>query len=379
MELLRREVIDSLVKESAGPCVSIFLPTARGGSETRQGPIRLKNLLKKAEQKLAARDRRDFDLRGFLEPAQKLCENSGFWLHQGDGLAVFRSQDRFSYYRLPLRFEELVVVTERFHLKPLLRMFTEDGRFYLLSLSKNGVRFLECTRHGAREIELGTEVPRSLQELRELAGVQRHTTGHSVSASLHGLGHGTRAGENEKQELKEYFRLVDRAVREIIRDDNAPVVLAGVEYELALYREASSHPALIAGGVMGSPEGRRISQLREEAWNLVEPHFRNARAEAARRYEESVGTSRASNVLEELVPAACTGRVERLFVAVGRQRWGVYNPQTQRVKIREQAHAGDEDLLDLAAIQTFLHRGAVYAVTPEEVPGGRSLAATLRY
>jgi hypothetical protein len=111
----------------------------------------------------------------------------------------------------------------------------------------------------------------------------------------------------------------------------------------------------------------------------VEPHFRQKRVDAATRYEEAVGTARASNVLEQLVPAASTGRIEELFVAVGRQRWGRYDPETQRVKIREQAHAGDQDLLDLTAIQTVRHRGAVYAVPPEEVPGGRSLAATLRY
>jgi len=377
MELLRREELDSLMEETAGPCVSIFLPTARGGGETRQGPIRLKNLLKKVEQQLTARGWKGREGKEFLDPAQKLCENSGFWLHQGDGLALFRSAERFSYYRLPIRFDELAVVTERFHLKPLLRLLTEDGRFYVLGLSKNGVRFLQCTRHGAREIALPSDVPRSLQELRELAGVEKHTLVQTASGKLHG--HGSRAGEDDKKDLREYFRLVDRGVREVVRDDNAPLVLAGVEYELALYREASSHPTLVPGGVTGSPEGRRVSQLRDQAWALVEPHFGHARTEAARRYEEFVGTSRGSNVLEQLVPAACTGRIEQLFVAVGRQRWGRYDPETQRVKIREQPHAGDQDLLDLAAIQTFLHGGAVYAVAPDDVPGGRSLAATLRY
>ncbi len=379
MELLRREVLNSLIEENTEPCVSIFLPTARGGNETWQGPIRLKNLLRQAEQKLGARWRKAGNGKGFLEPALALCENSGFWLHQGDGLALFRSPERFSYYRLPLKFDELVVVTERYHLKPLLRMFTEDGRYYVLSLSKNGVKFLECTRHGAREIALGPEVPASLRELREMAGVERHPVVHAPSAKLQGHGHGTRAGDDDKQELKEYFRLVDRAVREIVKEDKSPMVLSGVEYEQALYREITALASLVPRGVAGSPEGRSLSQLRDAAWAIVEPHFRQGRADAALRYEEAVGTARASNVLEQLVPAACTGRIDELFVAVGKQRWGRYDPKTHRVKIRDQAHAGDQDLLDLAAIQTVLHKGAVYAVAPNEVPGGRSLAATLRY
>jgi radical SAM superfamily enzyme YgiQ (UPF0313 family) len=40
---------------------------------------------------------------------------------------------------------------------------------------------------------------------------------------------------------------------------------------------------------------------------------------------------------------------------------------------------GDEHLLDLAAVQTYLKGGIVYAVEPEKVPGGTYAAAVLRY
>jgi hypothetical protein len=40
---------------------------------------------------------------------------------------------------------------------------------------------------------------------------------------------------------------------------------------------------------------------------------------------------------------------------------------------------GDEELLDLAAMQTITHRGVVYGVKPEDVPGGQLLAAVYRF
>lgn len=40
---------------------------------------------------------------------------------------------------------------------------------------------------------------------------------------------------------------------------------------------------------------------------------------------------------------------------------------------------GDEELIDLAAVETFKNGGRVYAVNPDEVPGGGVLAAVLRY
>jgi hypothetical protein len=54
-------------------------------------------------------------------------------------------------YRLPLPFEQLVVISDDFHLKPPLPFFASDGRFYILALSQNQVRLLEGIRYkGAR-------------------------------------------------------------------------------------------------------------------------------------------------------------------------------------------------------------------------------------
>jgi len=47
--------------------------------------------------------------------------------------------------------------------------------------------------------------------------------------------------------------------------------------------------------------------------------------------------------------------------------------------VHETEEPGDEDLLDVAAIQTVLNSGTVYAVKAEEVPGGGPAAALFRY
>jgi hypothetical protein len=59
--------------------------------------------------------------------------------------------------------------------------------------------------------------------------------------------------------------------------------------------------------------------------------------------------------------------------------WGGFDPGNDKVNVHEPPEPGDEDLLDLAVIQTLINRGAVYAVMPEEVPGQAILAAVLRY
>jgi hypothetical protein len=83
--------------------------------------------------------------------------------------------------------------------------------------------------------------------------------------------------------------------------------------------------------------------------------------------------------LEKIVPAASDGRIETLFIAAGAQHWGVFNLDSNEIELHAQMQPGDESLLDLAAVQSYLKGGIVYAVEPDKVPGGTTAAAVLRY
>jgi hypothetical protein len=83
--------------------------------------------------------------------------------------------------------------------------------------------------------------------------------------------------------------------------------------------------------------------------------------------------------VKEAVLAAHHGQVDILFVAVGVQVWGNFDPGTDTVHMHQDPEPGDEDLLDLATIQSTLNGGTVYAVEPEQMPDHASLAAVFRY
>ena len=87
MNVLDRKELKGLVENREGTCVSIFMPTHRKGPETQQGPIRLKNLLREAEQQLVELEVRPAKAREWLAPAAALLEDFNFWQYQSDGLA----------------------------------------------------------------------------------------------------------------------------------------------------------------------------------------------------------------------------------------------------------------------------------------------------
>jgi hypothetical protein len=79
MDMLSKKELEELTGRPEGPCASIYLPTHRTGVETRQDPIRLKNLLGQARERLVARGLRTTEVDKILEPAQGLLKNELFW------------------------------------------------------------------------------------------------------------------------------------------------------------------------------------------------------------------------------------------------------------------------------------------------------------
>jgi hypothetical protein len=370
--------------ESTGdPLVSIYLPTHRAGEEMKQDPIRYKNLVREAEKQIMASGRRRPDVESLLSPAHALLEDHLFWQHLSDGLAVFAAPGGILRFRVPLRFDEMVVVAGRFHLKPLLPLLSGNGRFLVLALSQNALRLLEATRYSVDEIVLAS-LPASLSDALQLDTPERQIQFHTGAgeqggrrgAVFHGHGPGN---EQIKPLLEEYFRRIDAPLAEFFGPRGAPLVLAGVDYYFPMYRNVSRYPRLVKEGVAGNPETLSPAELHRRAWPLVEPLFQQAEAAAVDKYRALAGTGRTSTNPLEVIPAAHQGRVETLFVATDRPLWGRFDVGQSTVTVHEESDAGNEDLLDLAAVRTYLARGTVYATPAARLPDGDLLTATYRY
>ena len=89
MESLTLDQLKNLAQQMASPSISIFLPTHRAGQDAQQDPTRFKNLLREAEKQLLGSGTGSREVSALLQPAQALMDDSNFWNHQHDGLAVF--------------------------------------------------------------------------------------------------------------------------------------------------------------------------------------------------------------------------------------------------------------------------------------------------
>jgi Bacterial archaeo-eukaryotic release factor family 7 len=383
MTLISREEIKILLEQPKTNCVSIYMPTHPVGAEVRQDPIRFKNLIKEAEARLIDAGVEQNEAMELLQKAQKL-DNPNFWEEMGQGLAMFLSKDIFRYYSLPLDFQELVVVTDRFHVKPLLQLLNGDGRFYLLTLSQKDVKFFEGTRYSINKVEL-QNLPQSLDEALQYdetaseGQFRNATSNNSQPGQFHGQGSTER--DKRQESILQFFHIINATLHEKLREEKVPLVLAGVDYLLPLYREANTYQHLMEEGITGNQKIDSLQELHDQAWQIVEPYFQKSQEEVLQRYHELFGanTGKASNKLKEIIPAAYYQRVDSLLVGVGTQQWGLFDPSSETIYLHEEEETGDEDLLDFVAAHTLLNGGTVYAVAPEEIPYSTPVAAIFRY
>jgi len=375
MAILTRERLEALLQPGAGPCISLYLPTHRHHPGTEQDPIRFRHALREAERLLAGRHPEE-EVRALLDPVAAL-PTTEFWRHQGDGLAVFRSRDVLEEFRLPLRVPELVVVAGSFHVRPLIRCLNSNERFFLLALSQGGA----AVYHASLESLSRVLVPNLPESLAAFRGGGKYTRALSGVPSGRGRG-GQRlnpAGgpeDSSDADLVEYFRAIDRALQRSLRQDDAPVILAGVEYYLPIYRRVTRLKRLADTSVSGSPDAMTESELGERARAAAEHVLRGSEERALAAYRRAAARGRARTDLDEIVRDARRGRIRRLFLAAGVRVWGTVDPTTGRVRrTAEQQGSHDDDVLDDVAEAVLRSGGEVLTLPRERMPDGVEVAA----
>lgn len=376
MDPFEREHLDELLQADNGVRATIFMPTHRSGKETRQNPIRLRNLIAEAAQQLDNYEKGSDEI---LAGVRDLIDDNDFWQHQADGLAIFAGPDGLASYRLPISFEEKVVVGKRFHIKPLLPLISGESRFFVLAVSQNETRMFVGSRQHMKILELES-VPESLASALAYDDPEKQLQWHTGSpggdaAVFHGHG----GNEDDKEDILRYFRQIDKGLSEVLRGERAPLILAAVDYEYSIYREANSYPNLLDEHISGNPERLRPNELHERAWAVVEPIVEKEQQKAMSAGVEAIAKGAGTTDISDAVRAAIQGRVDTMFVERTASIWGRLEPDGEQVIIVDSQGPKTEDLSDLAAAHTLRNGGKVYALDDRSsIPGDGALAAILR-
>ena len=279
MKIFDRKKLVELSKRSSRPYISLFIPSSRQSTDGyKQDKIHLKNQLAAAEKEL----REEYgltpeEINRLLQPASELLDDKEFWKYNSDMLALYLADGQMELYQIPIAIEdsEHFIGTKPFTL-PLLPEITDNGHYYFLVLNLNRIRLYEATRNVIQEVILDPEeVAVSFTAEEEDFEKQQYLQGQGgvgdAGAMYHG--HGEGSDEEKKKTILDYFNRMNNMLEPILNKNPLPLYLAGVDYLIPLYREASNYNKLQDGYIPGSFSEKDMGLLHQESWKLASDHF----------------------------------------------------------------------------------------------------------
>jgi len=373
-----------LLREGAGPHLTITLPTHPFGKEALEVARTLSRLLDQAVEQLIVAGVDESERNRLLEPLTELAEDRTFWSVQGRGLVLFATPDSWHAYALSYPVEERVVLADRFFIRHLCPLLTRTEHFFVLALSINQVRLLEVTSRGTEHVKLAA-LPSSMDEAlgyeQFYSDIGIHVGGPSSLGRRRGVvhGHGDADEERFKKDLVSYFRRVVDVLRASL-PEKTPWVLATVESYGPLFREAAGDDdRLVAEVIAGNPDLVSDDELGARGQAIVDAREVSSRKRALARLERGASSPKTVDELSAVVAAAHGGRVDSLFVASAAEHWGTWEGDRSRLEIHDQPEPGDEELIDAAVFHTLRAGGQVFQVSPRELPRAAEVTALLRY
>ena len=197
--------IAALAADRGDVRVSIFLPTTPLTQDTAADRIELKNLAREASRQLqeaGADKRRSVELAEHLDD---LIDDDEFWRFQARSLAILATPEHVHTFRLPTTLEPMVEVSDRFHLKPLLRATSFPQTAYVLALAENSVRL----------VEVSADLPAATAHVPGLPRDAASAVGKSTINDRSPSGR-IQGSEGKKVRLRQFARAVDQALRTLL-------------------------------------------------------------------------------------------------------------------------------------------------------------------
>jgi hypothetical protein len=153
--------------------------------------------------------------------------------------------------------------------------------------------------------------------------------------------------------------------------------LAGVRYELALFRKVIDYAHVVDEQLLGSFDRVSDRRLYEQALPIVEKFADKTRHDAIANYSRLTDTIRGTDEPDEIIPAAYEGRVDLLLVDHRCKLLGKYDVESKSLDLEVDGEC-ETDLVEEAIAQTIIHGGRVFPVVDDLRPG-KPLRALIRY
>lgn len=274
-----------------------MLPTHRTWPENQQDSLRLRNLIAEASTRLLAEfPRREIET--ILAKLDELTQAIDY-RYLLDGLAIFVNQEYAKKFVLPFPIRERVIINHTFATRDIIFALNRTQPYWVLVLSEKPTRLYQGLNNHLEEI---TEDDFPMFHL-----------GPGGAESLPG-GFGIKKSAYRDEYDRKFFRHVDAALSGVVSERSLPLVLVGVERNLAFFLEVTQNAGLVTASLQGSHDSTPAPELAELVWPLVKSQIAIKRQEALEELEISAASGRVAAGVNAIWTNAIDGRGALLLV-----------------------------------------------------------------
>ena len=368
VDLPTRADMDKLIGYRGNPAVSIYLRTTPLTQDTKGDRIELKNLMKAAVAEMEAANVPKRSIAAMEDSIDALIDDDEFWVTQANSLALFVTPTGARTYRLPNKLTNIVEVSDRFHLKPLIRSVTFPHHAFVLAIGAGAVRLIEVS---ADLPPHDVKVPGLPRDAAQALGRRSHLEKSGDMRS----GEGT----SEHALLTRYARTVDRALRPVLSGYETPLIIAAAEPMGSIFASVSTYSHLADARIAGSPDHTPDHELAAAARKVLDGIYAEQIKSLGELYAMREAQGRATGDIAQAARAATFGAVDTLLVDIDSVVPGFVGEDDGAITFADHADGINYGIVDEIARRALQSGARVVAARRADIPGGGDIAAILRY
>lgn len=373
IEKLNHEDLLRLTSVQDGPCISIYIPAMPG--KTMQ--IEYEALVRRASHLLSFESREELR-ESLLEklynfnPAEPLKE-------QEKGLAIFINKHWSGYFTAHHELPSKVVVSETFHLKPLLEDLQRRHIYRILVISAEEAVLLNCD--GTTGTEAHTFLFHQGQHSNTIHWKHQD---ESETAQIPHLKSNLRArGQQDNQfkrktGVKLFLRWIEAKISKEEAYKKIPLFIFTNEALFSSYKEVSHHPNPTLCKIDSNKGVPRMESLIHQANLQIQIDINKQKSLSALEIDKLAKQKKILDDLLKISRAAIDGKIQTLFLRDNIEIWGQLHRKSAQITFHEkQMDSKDDDILDDIACEVIRHGGEVVVLTAKDMPTRSPAAAIL--
>lgn len=341
-------------------CVSIIMNTHRTSPQSQGDVIQLKNLVKKAEERLFLDYDKNFAA-GIMYRLNEFVSEINH-LYNQDSLGVFVNNDIAVLHRMTIPVKDRVEIGDTFSIRDLIHAENESAGFYVLVLSRRNARLLEAYNNQVVKEEFDG-FPIVNETLIE-------TDTHKLTMA-----------NGQDNLIEEFFNQIDIKVQDVINHKRLPLVVATEERNFHHYMTVTNDKKNVIAHLNRNRDDEPSNHIVAGSWELVHDKIQAANAERLSDLKRAVSAGKFVSDVNDISRAINEGRGKTLFVRTDYYQPGVV--VENRIEFLDtsltEVRGVMEDVLEKLVAGSIDHGGDVVFLDGDELDSFEGLALLTRY